>query len=518
MADTVQYILQLKDELSAQLSVIEKNTSRMNNTMRESGNVVRGLQTAFLQFFAVTKIVQFGRDSFDAFMKIEHAETQINVALADMHGRLRLTKQDLTEQQEAWVRTGIFSREQIAAMQLDLLKFRSLNTNSFQEIEKVSMEIAARTGESLTEISDTVARSLNNPQRGIMLLSRQYGLFFTEVQRKQIETMYQTGHVAQAQALLIKMLGENYKGSMEAALGTTEGRLKQLANQLEEVKEKVGLLIADGLNKMMPYLRQFIDYTEKHILPALREWAKDLLVIARWVKENWNWIKPIAEMALAFVALQKALAIAREAQIAFNLVVEANPYLLVASAIAVLLVQIYKLREANAEFSKNRQEAAGNEEKSYLNEQLDKIKAVNKVWDEQKEKIERAAIANQELATIENERQKALKLWASGNYDEAKLQMDALKARKEFVTTWATAPTDKTGGKAGKAEGVESMGLEPEKVSGQKMTNINITMKNLIEHFNISTTNLQESTGKIREEVLKVLVGAVNDAQILVAE
>ena len=67
----------------------------------------------------------------------------------------------------------------------------------------------------------------------------------------------------------------------------------------------------------------------------------------------------------------------------------------------------------------------------------------------------------------------------------------------------------------GAANGSSGNSLNAGSVSSTKPTIINITMGSLVDKFTISTSNLQESSAKIREEVLKALLSAVNDSQII---
>lgn len=71
---------------------------------------------------------------------------------------------------------------------------------------------------------------------------------------------------------------------------------------------------------------------------------------------------------------------------------------------------------------------------------------------------------------------------------------------------------DASGFKAATDKGATS------KVSGHKTVNIRIDIKNLINSFSINTTNLKDSTGKIKEEVTKALLSAVNDSQIVAGQ
>lgn len=69
-----------------------------------------------------------------------------------------------------------------------------------------------------------------------------------------------------------------------------------------------------------------------------------------------------------------------------------------------------------------------------------------------------------------------------------------------------------------KVKGGDGMGevkdISPKGATGQKITTINISINNLIEQFKISTTNMQESSSKVRELVAQTLLSAVNDSQI----
>jgi len=52
------------------------------------------------------------------------------------------------------------------------------------------------------------------------------------------------------------------------------------------------------------------------------------------------------------------------------------------------------------------------------------------------------------------------------------------------------------------------------KVTDTKPTIINITMGSLVNTFTVGVTNLQEGSAKVREEILKAMISAVNDSQV----
>ena len=56
-----------------------------------------------------------------------------------------------------------------------------------------------------------------------------------------------------------------------------------------------------------------------------------------------------------------------------------------------------------------------------------------------------------------------------------------------------------------------SAGIAGVQSEGPKAQNLTINITKLVESLNINTTTLKESAGKIKEEIAKALLAAVND-------
>lgn len=106
--------------------------------------------------------------------------------------------------------------------------------------------------------------------------------------------------------------------------------------------------------------------------------------------------------------------------------------------------------------------------------------------------------------------------WNEGMEDFAKDNRGTMTLIKPPASGSTYGPLGAGGLGGGMAEG--GIGAGTGKVTGQKSVNIKIDIKNLINQFSINTTNLKESTGKIKEEVVKALVSAVNDSQIVAGQ
>lgn len=119
-----------------------------------------------------------------------------------------------------------------------------------------------------------------------------------------------------------------------------------------------------------------------------------------------------------------------------------------------------------------------------------------------KERVDPAKAAGKAFADAYNDEM-------SKSAQAKKQKAEDEKAINEQKVDFEGSTVDPTGGKGGKL----GAGLSEVRASAPKTFNINI--ESLIKEQNINTTNLRESTQKIKEEITRVLLTAVNDSQII---
>lgn len=73
-------------------------------------------------------------------------------------------------------------------------------------------------------------------------------------------------------------------------------------------------------------------------------------------------------------------------------------------------------------------------------------------------------------------------------------------------------------GKKNGAAGVPEMKAETKGAQGQKNVNITVHIGSLVKELKISTTNITEGAGKIREMVSQALISATNDSQLIAGQ
>jgi hypothetical protein len=103
----------------------------------------------------------------------------------------------------------------------------------------------------------------------------------------------------------------------------------------------------------------------------------------------------------------------------------------------------------------------------------------------------------------------------TGAYNEGVAEVDAANKKKSLAEKARAAnyhpsaiPDNMGGGK--------DKGSAANKVQAPKITTINITIGNLVNELMVQTTNLKESPSQLREAIINILGGAINDSQLIV--
>ncbi len=185
---------------------------------------------------------------------------------------------------------------------------------------------------------------------------------FTEAEQK----LFKTGTEAERAAMVIEMINENLDGLAQAMAQTPEGQIIRMQNAWDGVKEKIGFGV-------LPLIGQFSDFilTNMPVIEAvflnvfgtmidlLQNVMNIAMDVATFFIENWSWIEPvlwgIVGALTVYLALTNAVAmatrIAAAAQAVYNAILNANPYFLIITLIAAVIVALIALWNKNDAFA-----------------------------------------------------------------------------------------------------------------------------------------------------------------------
>lgn len=267
-----------------------------------------------------------------------------------------------------------------------LLTFTSIRNevgkgnNIFDRATSTVLDMSVALGQDLKSSSIQLGKALNDPIRGMTAL-RRVGVQFTESQTKQITSMVKSGHLMEAQKVILAELNKEFGGSAAAQADPAKKAQVAWANFKEELGGRflpvLDRLLTLGTSKL-PILWRFLDLVGKgfsafgaafsgegittessnfvgimerlgvaargvwdvftnNVLPALR-------VTVGWFARHGEVTKSLivifGSVILALKIYSVTMGIARAITLAFNASLLANPIGLVVAAIAVLIAGV----------------------------------------------------------------------------------------------------------------------------------------------------------------------------------
>lgn len=181
-----------------------------------------------------------------------------------------------------------------------------------QELATLAMDVAQGTGKNLSTVTEAIAKAAGGSTAALAKLS------------PELKQMAKDG--ASADEMMAALSG-TFMDQASTAAGTAEGQFRRLSVGLAETKESIGAALMPAIEAVLPFLQ------------AMGTWAQDhtttFLIIA-------GVIGGIAAAVVVANAAMTAWGVATKVftgiQTAFNLVMAANPVVLIALAIAALVI------------------------------------------------------------------------------------------------------------------------------------------------------------------------------------
>lgn len=505
MSEVVQYILDLKsNQFDSALTTATAKTTTLNSAMT-------GLASTAALAFSAFAAYDFISGSIDAFNESDQALAQLNATLKSTQGELGLTTEALQGQAKAMQQLTTFDDDAVISMQAVLATFTQIKGEVFTNAVPAILDLSTKMGQDLKGSAVQVGKALNDPIAGITAL-RRVGVSFTDSQKSVIESLVQTGQVAEAQKLILAELNKEFGGSAQAAAAAGTGPWKQLQNQFGDVREEVGELALTIGKDLLP------------VIKSLVAGASDMI---KWMKDSGSEFKATAfAVGTLVVGLQVAIPVMEGMGVATSAML--GPLALVTASV-YMLVDGYNTMMNTAQqwenMQKNFDEKANANQKAALQEDFQRLK-MKGLSDELAFK---KTIANEEAALIQLNTSLQEKFNNAKDVGTQNMIIEQIKQAKE----------DQQNLEELKSQGVKSL-LVPAKANtatattpamikspklakdntktqavGQKSITINVSINDIAKGFTIVTNNVQQGAAKLKEQVTSALVSSINDFQNL---
>lgn len=504
MADVVEYIVKLKDDMSASISNLTKHTEHLNKTVEHTQNVVHELRNVFFELFAAEKVIEFIGESTKAFSEHREASAQLAATIKSTNNAMGLTSEALEQQSKALAKTSMYEDDAITRTQALLGTFTNIKGVIFTDAMPAIVNLSAKMKTDLQSSAIQVGKALNDPIKGITALKR-VGVSFSESQQNVIKRLVETGQVAKAQQMIIKELNTEFGGSAEAARGAATP-FERMKHDIRPIIEEIGGVFVKLQEKIMPVFENVIGFIEKLITNPTLMQAVDKIyssfsklfnfLIEKWGKvfSNFGGFMPILEKVFTFIAV-----IVEVIESAFESIYTALEPII--NLVNDVFKDVFKLIMSHLPFIQGMFSALGVALKVVANVATFVLKPI--LWFV-KEVIQGIIWMLDKMMTgvewvmrkaglIKNNLPSTVK--AAGEKSEA--------AKGGGIGSGLGLGAAPTGGE-----------MSAGKVTDTKPTIINITMGSLVNTFTVGVTNLTEGSAKVREVILNTMISAVSDSQL----
>lgn len=523
----VRYTFSLEDLFSGKIKSADGAINHMEGSLHSAGSAAKhfGLELAGALGigFGIFKGIQLIEEGKHAMHELELATAQVKAALESTGGAVGKTFEELEGDAKRMASALPYSRAQITDMQAILLTFPKVTRETFDGASMAIADMATRLHHGLDETAIQVGKALQDPIRGITAL-RRVGVNFDDTQKEIIKHMVETGHVAKAQAFILKELNTEFAGSAKAAANVDP--LFRYNKIMASIKLEVGELAIRLLHALTPAL-QWVANAFKSTLEFAKEtyhWFDrnkkiigEIAIVLGTTSVAWGVYTAWAQSAVIWSAI-KATAFGIEAAILTGLgtAVEFVNAMFIASPIGWIVAGVAAVTAAVV----------------YCYTHFKMFRAILLgVWETIKEfgrivgdifiglgKIIQGTVTldfnkvkegwNQTTDAIFNAGTRIGKAFVRG-YNEGMADVGDTDKSKTTAAPKAIVKTKAIKGDAG-----ETGKSETGKASGSKNVVINIKIDNLIKDYSVKVSNVFEGIAKTKELVTQALLSAVNDSQI----
>ena len=209
----------------------------------------------------------FLKGSLDEAKDAEKANADLEQTLKSTKGAAGMTMQSLEELSGAMVKNTTFSDDEAKSGQAMLLTFTNIGKDVFPQATAALLDMSQKMGTDTKTQAMQLGKALNDPVKGITALTR-VGVTFTDQQKKQIAAMEKVGNTAGAQKIILAELNKEFGGQAAAAAETYDGKQKQVANTMKEIKETIGTalmpVLANLLKSVTPIIQAAANFVSKN--------------------------------------------------------------------------------------------------------------------------------------------------------------------------------------------------------------------------------------------------------------
>ncbi len=241
-------------KITADSSQLSKEFKR---AIADAKGAASQIQGAFSKVGGALGAVGLGVGLGEIFSKIKEQTTEAERSVNQLNQVLKLTGQSagLTGKQIEELgkdveKSSIFDDDQIRDAATALLRFRTIQGDTFREVLKLAPDAASVLGVSLPDAAEKLGHAFQEPERGLRAF-KAVGVQVSEAQIDLATRLKETGDIAGAQQVVFDALRKSLGGAGEADTQGLYGTSKRLERALGDLGKAAGKKIFSDNGKVV---------------------------------------------------------------------------------------------------------------------------------------------------------------------------------------------------------------------------------------------------------------------------
>lgn len=210
-------------------------------------------------------------DAIGEAMDAEDAFARLQGAIRATGGVTGVAADEMEEIASTLQKFTRFSDEAVMGAQAILVSFTNIRGDVFRDATMAAADFAAATGKDMSSAAQTLGRALNDPIKGLTLLSRA-GVHFSDAQKQMVKDLLAAGEVQKAQGVILDKFNEKYHGMAEVMGNTTAGAVTRLGNAFSDLMETIGGAFTPAIQLVSEHLQETIQWASESA-GSLDDWG-----------------------------------------------------------------------------------------------------------------------------------------------------------------------------------------------------------------------------------------------------
>jgi phage-related minor tail protein len=248
--------------LKAVITAEDRASSTVKNFAQSIGAVTSGVVLGQLALEAFHKAVNLTKtaitSSIAAYSEAQDVQAQLGAVLKSTAGAAGVTSAAAIDLSKSLEKQTTFSDEAILSAENLLLTTTTIHKEAFPLATQATLDLATAMKTDATGAAGLLAKALNDPTEGLVSLKRAHVNLKPE-QIDLITNLQKSGDLLGAQKALLEGVAVATGGSAAAAAATYSGKIKQLNNDINDMQEKIGGAIVQGITPFVEKIVAFVN-------------------------------------------------------------------------------------------------------------------------------------------------------------------------------------------------------------------------------------------------------------------